>query len=606
MRKINLVITFIICFSLFNIKAQHSVSDSLLNILNSKSVKDPARINILFKLGDLYYNADNMDSAILIYDKALKLSEQTHDHQNEIKLNNQIGVSYDCKGNYDKEAPYLFKALKMSEDLGFKKLETKILLNLGILNFNLKQKEKVIEYDLRALKNAQETNDSMSMVSIYNNLGNAYMTLFEDLKRAEPYFIKTIELGQKIGHNSAVKVGLTNLTEIYSNTKQFDKALKTCQKVLDASPHDCYALYNLGIIWYQQKVNDKALKYMKEALKYTISEPELKQVILKNIADIHRERGEYNDALAFYLQYTTLKDSIHNLNTEKHIMELETKYQSEKHKKEIVILKAEKKQRNIFIYSLISLLIVSGIAIVFIYRNIQSKRIIAEQTVEISHQKILKLENERQLTATHAVLQGEETERNRLARDLHDGLGGLLSGVKIKLSHMKSNFIISEENVNQFDHAIGLLDNSISELRRVAHNLMPEALIKFGLKDVLQDFCDQIDSKEIKINFQFYGEEKRIERSIEIALYRIGQELINNSLKHAAASELLVQLIQDETRVQLTVQDNGKGFDPKGIDGTKSIGLKNIRARVESFNGSYDIVSNPGMGTEISVEFGIG
>jgi signal transduction histidine kinase len=302
----------------------------------------------------------------------------------------------------------------------------------------------------------------------------------------------------------------------------------------------------------------------------------------------------------------SLKDSIHNLQTEKHILELETKYQTEKHKKEIEILKAQKKQRNIFIYSLIAIFIVSGIAISFIYRNIHIKRIIAEQTIELSQQKIIKLEKERQLSATHAVLQGEETERNRLARDLHDGLGGLLSGVKMKLSTMKGNFVLSQENVDQFDHTIDLLDNSIKELRRVAHNMMPESLVKFGLKDALQDFCSQIDSKANKINFQFYGEGNRLESSIEIAVYRIAQELINNSMKHAGASEILVQLVQEGPRVHLTVQDNGKGFDPNMIVSIKSAGLRNIRARVESFNGSLDIVSEPGKGTEVSVEFSIG
>jgi signal transduction histidine kinase len=606
MKKISLIIVIVACYSLFSFKAQHSGTDSLQHILNGKPIADSARINILSKLGQYYYNAFNNDSAILIFEKALKLSEHIGDYQNETKFMMQIGVTYDVKGKYDKAADYLFKALKISENYGFKTLEAQVLINLGVLNFDLRQKEKAIEYYTRALKIAEETHDSMCQIRAYNNLGNAYMTFFQDTKKAEPYFIKTVELGRKTGYKQAIIVGLTNLTEIYTNNKLFDKAMETCKQVLDMNPNSSYALYNLGTIWYLKKNYDRAIEFMKEALKYTTSEPELKQEVLKKIADIYREKGEYKNSLDFYLQYTSLKDSVHNLQTEQHILELETKYQTEKHKKEIEILKAQKKQRNIIIYSLMAIFIVSGVAIAFIYRNIHNKRIIAEQTNEISQQKIIKLEKERQLTATHAVLQGEETERNRLARDLHDGLGGLLSGVKIKLSTMKGNFVLSQENVDQFDHTIGLLDNSIRELRRVAHNMMPESLVKFGLKDALQDFCSQIDSNANKINFQFYGEGNRIESSIEIAVYRIAQELINNSLKHAGASELIVQLIQEEKRVHLTVQDNGKGFDPNMIDSTKSAGLRNIRARVDSFNGSLDIVSEPGKGTEVSVEFKIG
>jgi two-component system, NarL family, sensor kinase len=202
-------------------------------------------------------------------------------------------------------------------------------------------------------------------------------------------------------------------------------------------------------------------------------------------------------------------------------------------------------------------------------------------------------------------LQGEESERRRLARDLHDGLGGLLSGVKLNLMNLKKgNYTLTHEFENNFNNALNLLDNTIGELRRVAHNMMPESLVKFGLKDSLQDFCSQVNGgNKINIQFQFFGEGKRLDNSLENAVYRISQELINNSLKHAEANELIVHIIQDVSRIHLSVQDNGKGFNLDKLDTAKSAGLKNIRARVESFNGTIDIVSVPGKGTEISVEF---
>jgi len=194
-----------------------------------------------------------------------------------------------------------------------------------------------------------------------------------------------------------------------------------------------------------------------------------------------------------------------------------------------------------------------------------------------------------------------------LSRDLHDGPGGLLSVVKSKLTNMKGNYILSQDNVKQFDHAIGLLDDSIKELRRVSHNMMPEALIKSGLKDALQDFCDQISvGKKLSLTFNFFGENKRFENSLEITLYRIALELVNNALKHAKATEILVQVVQEDNRIYLTVMDNGQGFDPSKIDTLKSTGLRNTRARVESFNGHIDIDSQLGKGTEIGVEFEIG
>jgi signal transduction histidine kinase len=231
----------------------------------------------------------------------------------------------------------------------------------------------------------------------------------------------------------------------------------------------------------------------------------------------------------------------------------------------------------------------------FIIRNIYQKRIITEQ-------KLQHLEKERQLLATQSVLQGEEAERGRLAKDLHDGLGGLLSGVKLSLTGLKVNYALSDENVKKFDHTLDLLDSSIKEMRRISHNMMPEALIKFGIKDALADFCSNLE-KQIKINFNAYGTEKRINQDIEISLYRIAQELINNAIKHSQANELIVQLIVEDSRVNLTVQDNGQGFDTSILSTSKGAGIANIRSRVEAFNGRIDIYSEPGKGAEFIVEF---
>jgi signal transduction histidine kinase len=199
------------------------------------------------------------------------------------------------------------------------------------------------------------------------------------------------------------------------------------------------------------------------------------------------------------------------------------------------------------------------------------------------------------------VLQGEETERARLARDLHDGLGGLLSGVKLSMAGIKTKPGDSENS--QVDKALQLLDISIAELRRMAHNLMPESLIKYGVHEALSDFCNSINVASCKVIFNFYGQSNRLDKKFENNLYRIAQELINNALKHAHATEIIVQLIQEHNRINLTVQDNGKGFDTRILEKTKSSGIANIRSRVESLNGWLEITSELGQGTEITIEY---
>ena len=168
---------------------------------------------------------------------------------------------------------------------------------------------------------------------------------------------------------------------------------------------------------------------------------------------------------------------------------------------------------------------------------------------------------------------------------------------------MKGNSIITSENAQAFDHAIRLLDNSISELRRVAHNLMPETLNHYGLKTALHDFIGEMgNNPEVMLTFSFFGADIRFESQLELTIYRIAQELVNNALKHAEAKRIDLQLIADVDRVCVQVVDNGKGFDTK-CNPCEGKGLFVIRDRVTAYNGTFELESTPGHGTEASIEF---
>jgi len=255
-------------------------------------------------------------------------------------------------------------------------------------------------------------------------------------------------------------------------------------------------------------------------------------------------------------------------------------------------------------FFILSLFILLGIGFVlFKIIDHKYKQILILKEKEIREQTIKELKTDHQLIASRAVLMGEEKERGRISRDLHDGLGGRLSGIKILLSNLK-NSITEEEVKEKLEQALIQLNSSISELRMIAHNIMPESLVNFGLKDALNDLCDNLkNDKKTEISFLFYGEPYRFDNSIETSFFRIAQEAVNNALKYSGASKIVVQLIQDESWVNLTIQDNGKGFNVEEFKNKKAGGLKNIRARAESFDGRFHIDSHPGVGTEIIVEF---
>ena len=208
--------------------------------------------------------------------------------------------------------------------------------------------------------------------------------------------------------------------------------------------------------------------------------------------------------------------------------------------------------------------------------------------------------------AVDSMLKGQEEERSRLAKDLHDGLGGLLSGVKFSLSNMKDNLIVTPDNMAVFERSLDMIDTSIKELRRVAHNMMPEMLVKFGLDEALKEYCNSINAtKLLTVKYQSFGMKDRLENSSEIIIYRIVQELLNNVLKHAAASEVLVQLIREENRLNVLVEDNGKGFDTTLLENNKGAGWTNIRSRVDYLKGQLDIHSETGKGTSVTIEFNV-
>jgi two-component system, NarL family, sensor kinase len=281
----------------------------------------------------------------------------------------------------------------------------------------------------------------------------------------------------------------------------------------------------------------------------------------------------------------------------------EKKFQLEKKENQIKTLDQEKKiqnlslqQKNILIYIFSGVFLTLLIMGFFVYLNYNSKQTIQQQQIN-------QLQNEKLLLASESILKGQENERSRMAQDLHDGLGGMLSSIKLTLGTMKGNVILTEENVRLFSKAFEQLDSSISEMRRVAHNMMPEALVKFGLQKALQDYCEGLnESKQLSVESQFYGLETRIDSSGEIIIYRIIQELTNNSIKHANASNLFVQVIKNENELSITVEDNGIGFNQQQSISKNSAGLSNVRSRVDYLKGQMDIKSAPGNGTSVHIE----
>ena len=224
------------------------------------------------------------------------------------------------------------------------------------------------------------------------------------------------------------------------------------------------------------------------------------------------------------------------------------------------------------------------ITVIFIARNITENKLFEQQTKE-------------------ALIQGQENERTRVSRELHDGLGQLFTAIKMNLQHLKSEIDINP-NQELLNRVKVLEDNvavAFGEVRNISRNLMPDVLKQFGLKPAIQDLLDSLNaSKTVNISVEFVDFNHRVAPEIEKALFRTCQELVNNSIRHGKPEEVFVQLINHGKSVVLMVEDDGSGFDTKKL--FNGFGLRNIKSRVEVFEGTVDVDSAAGRGTVTTIE----
>ena len=324
---------------------------------------------------------------------------------------------------------------------------------------------------------------------------------------------------------------------------------------------------------------------------------------LDNLSNLEEAKGNFKQALDYRNECVSVYIELYSEINSNQINQYAARFESLQKEKRINELQSEtevfhyksrQKSQLIFFLTLTVILSVIIFTIVIFYRqNLAKKR------EQIALHRIKQLEQEKQLVATQAVLDGETRERARLARDLHDGLGSMLTGARLNLLEMKKGAILEYAGLESFDNVLGLIDRSVQEMRRVAHHLMPDSLSRYGLKLAVNDFCNAIPS----VTFSYFGNEARLDSKMEVMIYRVIHELVNNALKHSGADRIMVQIMQEPNRIAFTIQDNGCGFDHDAV--VTGMGLHNIRNRVASYNGIFDIDSKIGVGTEINVELKI-
>jgi two-component system, NarL family, sensor kinase len=570
-------------------------------------------------MGNFYKSSLNPSAAQTYFDSVIQISRDTKDSallEQKAMAQRWKGMIYYDQENYYEALNYLFEALKYFEyEVGS---ATYSLYNIiTIIYIRLNNLEQASFYAKKNVSLAEKNFNKVNFAQAYLTLtdisiqkGELHLGLYY-LDKIKPYIPDSVETMLDCAYYE-------NRGSIFYQMQQYDSSFSYYQQAYryaEASKHPLYtntALSFLTTIALKLGKTAAAKKYSEEnmALAEKMNTKGGKIKALLNLSDYYHQTGNNNKAYDFLQKATLLKDSLISETSLKQVNTLAAIYETDKKQKEILKLQNEKQIQEtsvkhkstlnmIFIATIIGLLFFGYLA----YRNFKDGQKITQQQQEIQQQKINDLEKDRQLLTVDAMLKGQEEERSRIAKDLHDGLGGMLSGVKLSFINMKEKIRLPAEDLKGFDQSVMLIDNTIGELRKVAHNLMPEVLVRFGLDEALKEYCNSIQaSANIPVIYQQFGKQRKLSRQAEINIYRIVQELVNNALKHSDAKQIIVQLTRNQNKTGITVEDNGKGFDVKTQGLKKGAGMSNIKYRVNYFKGTLDINSQPGNGTSVNIE----
>lgn len=358
--------------------------------------------------------------------------------------------------------------------------------------------------------------------------------------------------------------------------------------------------------------SEEGNRYLLEALPIARAEADYKvaREICLSLSETAALDRRWEEAYRYHLEYALFNDSLRQEEAKQRMLEMETRYRNEKLQLEVSNLEQKNQLiatrsahvRRVYLTTLVSAALV--IALFVLLYIIQRRRTeLGRQAAILQEEKIRRYEKEREVAVLDSMLKGQESERSRVAKDLHDGVGSMLCGVKLSLSSMQGNMIITGEQARTYARSLEQLDAAIAEMRRVAHNMMPEALLRSGVVHAVNALVRSLNlSGSLEILFEHHHFDRRLSTDFEVILYRLVQELLNNIVKHSGARRAIVQLSMHEQTVNLVVEDDGKGFDPALWEASTGMGFQNLKNRVEYLHGKIHLTTAPGEGSSFLVE----
>jgi len=512
----------------------------------------------LLMLGWAFMRTGNYPTALQTQLQARRLAESIGYPGGIIHANNALGYAYAEQGNPHLALPYYLQAKALAETRRDYVLLTPILGNIGQAYLQLQQPDSAwrythlgYEYDLRFHDRHSEIGDLSLLGDVEVQRG--------DSAAARRYYRASIARAQGMPVSYALCRSYLGLARLAHGRQAPDSALYYGRLALQASRQ---GRYTKGVF---------------EASGY--------------LADIHAQAGNHRQAYQYLTIAASTRDSLFSHTQVAQVQALAFSAQLRQAELAEQRLQAAARRRHIL---LLATLAAGAVLAVLAYLLLSRRQLRQKMQFAQERQRLERLSAE-------AVLRAEEGERHRIGADLHDGVGQLLSVVKLNIDALSEELAprLSADEQHRFNDALDVVDESVREVRHISHNLLPNALIKRGLARAVREFLDKVQQiGRLRIHLETLGlDNPRLAPDVESALYRVVQEAVQNIVKHAQATEITLQLIRHPQELTLLVEDNGVGFNPEPVAG---IGLKNMQSRVAYLGGVLNLDSRPGHGTTIT------
>lgn len=611
--------------------AQTPLIDSLKQVLPSLQGRDRMRV-----LGDLCWESAGIDAdaAVKYGSELLKMAEQLKDSTEIAEACNLYCTALYRKGNYEEALLQNRRAYRIRLKKGDPKAIGSSLNKFVNIYTDQVRLDSALKYGIESLKIFESTKDSANLAITYNTLSHI-QTKDRDFASARTYAQQAYDIAKSIGFDyatggaagnlavcyeslgdidgalnwysiakvhfekvgSAVDLGTVanNLGVIYRKQKRFDLALENYRlaydmaKEMNSRSNIAHAAVSLGQLLTEMNKAAEGKTYLQEGI--DIAEQEklgrLRIVAYTGMVECMVKLGDSQLASHYLNKYMSLQDSLYNSDKAALMQDMRAKYDTEKKEQENEFLRIENERKDeekkrMMIIGMVVFVLIAVMAYLY-YLNYKRKQREAMQA------ELLK-ERERGLAA---VFEATETERQRIAKDLHDGIGQQLSGLKLSWDGLTSRWSSQHEAESEkLKSLTGVLDEACAEVRSISHQMMPKALMEKGLLPALEDMLRKsLGLSNISYSLEhFKVEGERYKQTVELSLFRISQELVNNIIKHSGATHVNVQLYRAKQQLILVIEDNGKGFDAAANKG--GIGMMNITSRLSTVAG--EVIWEPG------------